>query len=74
MKNANTRDYCVAAVCTTNSNCTSPQVCSVGFCLPKCTDSAECPIILDLFGSANTVEVDGRPHAVCNTTSGVCEF
>jgi hypothetical protein len=76
MKNAATRAYCVpektagsGVNCETTADCVSPKVCSLGFCLPKCTESVECPNLM----SGGTAAIDGWDYAVCNTTSGVCE-
>jgi hypothetical protein len=70
MKDADTRGYCVAARCQDGSECQAPDVCSLGFCLPPCTDSAQCPIA----SAGTTVTIDGWTHATCNPTTGVCEF
>jgi hypothetical protein len=70
MAGADTRGYCVADTCSTSTDCVSPQVCSMGFCLPKCTDSAQCPVV----SGGTTVALDGWEHATCNTSTGVCEY
>lgn len=70
MKNADSRGYCADDFCWGDGDCLSPKVCSLGFCLPPCTESAECP----LAGPGSTTAVDGWNHATCNTTTGACEF
>jgi hypothetical protein len=67
---ADTRGYCVADFCAADADCVSPEVCSLGFCLPPCTESAQCP----LAGPGSTTSVDGWTHATCNPSTGACEF
>jgi hypothetical protein len=70
MADANTRGYCVTSFCEADADCVSPKVCSLGFCLPPCTESAQCP----LAGPGNTTTIDGWDHATCDTATGVCAY
>jgi hypothetical protein len=71
LEGAASRAYCVAARCGDEHPCDGGKVCSLGYCLPPCTSSAQCPIIA---GGGDVVPIDGWAHARCDTASGECRY
>jgi hypothetical protein len=71
LKDADSRAYCVASRCDVTHPCGGSRVCSLGFCLPPCTDSAQCPVIT---GGGDVVPIDGWAHATCDIATGECRY
>lgn len=65
--NADTRAFCVAARCTASSDCAPTDACVLGFCMPKCTADAECPL-----SEASAAFNNAWPRMVCDTLTGEC--
>ncbi|HEY3357027.1 MAG TPA: PPC domain-containing protein [Polyangia bacterium] len=68
-KDAATRSFCVASQCQADTDCTAPQVCSMGFCLPKCTEDAQCPVDM---GGTSVSATGAWAHVTCTVATGVC--